>query len=325
MTTKTAFIAALGGAKVPVGVPIVFTRSSGDILTATAHGLKNGAGPYKVMTANADAPSGLVAAVHATTFMIGTTMVVTDVLVVAGKSYTLIATPLADGDVDLGGSDTQTLANIAAAINQNRSVSGTSYDLDTVPNPTVGAEVTGIDVFTITAKTLDATLGNAITVASGDVTMVVDNAVLENGVDGTDYFIIVLSADTFSLATSKANALAGTAQALADAGTGIHELVRTVDTLADELWNAFVGATATVGRVFQVLSKTGWVETVPNRIVPGDTFRVQDDGNPVGLVPELDPDPGVYTAAQVQQEGVHFVVQLTTGGVVDRVATFAVA
>jgi hypothetical protein len=187
MSTKSAFIAALGALR-PLPGPTTFVRSSGDILTATAHGLETGAGPYKVMNTNADAPSGLVVARHASTFMTGTAMIATDVLVVNGKSYTLIATPAADGDVDVGANDTVTLANIAAAINQDRDAGATSYDEATVPNPGVVARVTTANRIDFFAETLDATVGNAIGVSSVDATMVVDNATMQNGAEGTDYF-----------------------------------------------------------------------------------------------------------------------------------------
>lgn len=43
----------------------------------------------------------------------------------------------------------------------------------------------------------------------------------------TDYFVIVLSANTFSLASSLVNALAGTAIDITDAGTGVHTFTPT--------------------------------------------------------------------------------------------------
>lgn len=43
----------------------------------------------------------------------------------------------------------------------------------------------------------------------------------------TDYFIIYVSADTYKLATSLANALAGTAVDITDAGTGVHTFTAT--------------------------------------------------------------------------------------------------
>ncbi len=250
MATKALFMTAMGGALLPIGPSKEFTRTSGDILTSTAHGLETGAGPYKVLTTNADAPSGLVVARHASSFMTGTSMIATDVFEVAGKDYTLIATPAADGDVDVGANDSKTMANLAAAINLDIDAGATSYDEATVGNPTVRARVTDIDVLTILARTLDATLGNAITLSSVDSTMVADNATLENGADGTDYFIIRLSANTFSVATTRALAEAGTAVTLADAGTGVHTLVATVESLAEALEDVVVNAlTATGARV----------------------------------------------------------------------------
>ena len=47
----------------------------------------------------------------------------------------------------------------------------------------------------------------------------------------TDYWIIYLSANTYSLATSRALAFAGTAVTTTDAGTGTHTLSDTADTM----------------------------------------------------------------------------------------------
>jgi hypothetical protein len=248
MSTKAAFITAMGALR-PLPNRSTFVRSSGNILTATAHGLQTGAGPFKVMNTAADAPSGLVVAKHAQTFMTGTTMIATDVLVVNGKSYTLTATPAADGDVDVGASDAKTLANLAAAINMEGAVdaAATSFDEAMVANPAVRAFVTDANVLTLQARTLDASVGNAIGVSSVDATMVVDNATMQNGADGTDYWIIRLDANTFSFATSKANAIAGTAVALADAGTGINFLVWTTETLADALEDVVVNVLTAPG------------------------------------------------------------------------------
>lgn len=252
MTTKSAFITAMGGALLPFGQKITFTRSSGNILAATGHGLETGAGPFKCMTTSgADLPSGLVAAVRASTFMTGDTMIATDVLNVAGKAYTLIATPAADGDVnvDLGASDAEIIANLVNAINLGPGA-GTAYDIDMSANPTVEAIQTNANIITVRAKTLDHTIGNAIAVSSPDATMTVDNATLENGASGTDYYVIKLDDNTFSLATSKANAVAGTAVALSDAGTGVHTLVSTVQTLADMMEDVVTNyLTATGARV----------------------------------------------------------------------------
>ncbi len=242
MTTKALFITALGGAKLPIGPVKEFVRSSGDILTAAAHGLDTGAGPYKIMNNIADPPSGLVEAVRASTTITATSPVATDVITIAGKAYTFIATPLADGDVDVGAATTvgtaKSMINLAAAINRDLLAAAGTYDLDTVTAQTIRAvmqDVAATTILKIEALTLDDAIGTLIDVVSSDGTMVVADATLAGGADGTDYFVIKLTDDTFSLATSKALAQAGTAQALADAGTGINTLVRTVETLAEAL------------------------------------------------------------------------------------------
>lgn len=247
MSTKALFITAMGGALLPHGPVQEFVRSSGNILTAVAHGLQTGAGPYKVMNNVADAPLNLVEAVHASTFITATSPVATDVITIDSKVFTFIATPAADGDVDVDAATTvgtaKSMINLAAAINRDLLAAAGTYDLDTVRLDTVKAvmqDVAATTILKIMARTLDATLGNAIPVVSSDGTMVVDNATLENGADGTDYFIIRLDDDTFSVATTKALALAGTVVTIADAGTGINTLVSTVQTAAEALEDVVV-------------------------------------------------------------------------------------
>ena len=248
MTTKALFITAKGGSLLPFGPKLVFTAAATDICTATAHGLQTGAGPFKVMNNVADAPAGLVEAVHASTFVTATSPIATDVITINGKAYTFIATPADDGDVDVGAATTvgtaKSMINLAAAINRDILAAAATYDLDTVRNDAVKAILTDVAATTVlrfVARTLDAVLGNAITVASGDTPLAVDNATLENGVSGTDYFVIRLDANTFSLATSKALAEAGTAVDITDAGTGVTTLVSTVQTVAEALEEVVVG------------------------------------------------------------------------------------
>ncbi len=258
MTTKALFITAKGGALLPSGPRTVFTAAATDICTAAAHGLQTGAGPFKVMNNVADAPAGLVEAVHASTFLTATSPVATDVITIDGKAYTFIATPADDGDIDVGAASTvgtaKSMANLAAAINRDILAAATTYDLDTALNAAVKAILTDIDTTTvlrIVARTLDAVIGNAIAVVSSDGTMVVDNATLQNGVAGTDYYFIRLSADTFSLATTKALAVAGTAVDITDAGTGVTTLVSTVQTVAEAMEEVVTNhLTATGTRVY---------------------------------------------------------------------------
>ncbi len=246
MTTKALFITSMG-VKHIVSTPKEFVRSSGNILTATAHGLQTGAGPFKVMTTSTtgDVPSGMVAAVRAATFVTAATVIATDALIIAGKTYTFIATPADDGDIDVGASDASSMEKLARGVNLGPGAA-TDYDIDMTGNPTVTAEAVG-DTCVISAVTLDATVANAIAVSTGDATLTWDNALLEDGIDGTDYFIIKLSANTFSVATTKALAIAGTAVALADAGTGVHTLVSTSETLAESLEDVVVNRLTGLG------------------------------------------------------------------------------
>lgn len=234
MATKADFIATYGALR-PFGMPKEFVRSSGNILTASAHGLQTGAGPYKLMTTSGtDLPASLVAAVRSSGTFTASTVIATDLVVVDGKTFTFIATPGADGDVDVGGDDATSMNNLAKAINLAPSPAATTYHLDTVGSPNVFAEARGA-VVTVYAKTLSHTVGDAIAISSPDSTITESAATLAGGASGTDYYIIRLSADTFSFATSKANALAGTVVALTDAGTGVHTLVATIETFAASL------------------------------------------------------------------------------------------
>ncbi len=252
MTTKSLFLTAAGGAKLPMGPVLEFVNTSGDVLTKSAHGLQTGAGPYKVQNSNADAPSGIVANVQASGTLTGAVVIATDVAEIAGKTYTLEAAPAADGDVDVGGTSDDSMGNLAEAIN-NGPGSGTDYHEDTVTNPTVRAHSKG-DVITVEATTLDAALGNAITISSIDATITASGATLAGGVDGTDYFVIRLDVNTFSLATSKALAEAGTPVTLADAGTGVNTLISTMETLADHMENVVVNfLTATGSRTIDAV------------------------------------------------------------------------
>ena len=241
MSTKAEFIAAMGGTLKPFGPPTPITDSSVAVVTATAHGYETGAGPFKIMNNNAGIDSNLVAAVHAETFMTGAVMVDTDVLVVNGVSYLLITVPVAANDVDEGATDAKTMANIAAAINQDQPAGATTYFADTPGQVgTVKAIIRNSDIIVLQAVTLEAVVGNAIAVSSVDASMNVDNPLMEGGVDGTDYFLIRVDADTLSLALTKADALAGTIVDLASDTTGISQLVPTTDTLSDHLEDVVV-------------------------------------------------------------------------------------
>jgi hypothetical protein len=88
----------------------------------------------------------------------------------------------------------------------------------------------------VAAASVNATANTFTKAAHGFVTglkgqMTTSAADLPDGLAlTTDYFVIRVDADTFKLATSLANAVAGTAIDLLDAGTGTHTFTATTST-----------------------------------------------------------------------------------------------
>lgn len=83
----------------------------------------------------------------------------------------------------------------------------------------------------------------------------------------TDYWIIRLDADTFSIATSLANAIAGTAVPLSDAGTGTHTLSDTVTTARPS--DAFTVTGNTAGDFFYLETDRSLVSLATTHADPG--------------------------------------------------------
>lgn len=80
------------------------------------------------------------------------------------------------------------------------------------------------DTFTASGATLTATAHGLLT-GDGPFRLTNSGGALPAGLStGTDYWIIYLGANTFSVATSLANAIAGTAVTTTDAGTGTHTI-----------------------------------------------------------------------------------------------------
>ncbi len=251
MTTKALFMTAMGGPKMPFGPQVEFTRTAADVLTATAHGFQTGAGPYKVITTNADAPAGLVVAVPSSLAYTPATDVEDETVTIDTKVYTWKDAPgTGDGEVDVNADDDIAAENLSQAINLGAGAA-TNYSRDMTANPNVEATVRS-GVVTVSAKVLDATIGDAIAVAEAATGAWAGGGVLlANGADGTDYFIIALTANTFSVATTKALAIAGTVVAITDAGTGVNLLTPTVETLAESMEDVLLGfLTATGARVY---------------------------------------------------------------------------
>lgn len=235
MTTKAEFITAMGGALRPVGDPLQYVRTSGNVLTRAGHNYRTGVGPFKVMGTDNDPPAGLSHARYASALYLASgAELANETITIDGVVYTFKATAAADGDVAVNAGAAAVALNLARAINASIE-SGGGNGFTYTPHPTVKALATNT-ICVALAKTLDADIGNAIVVseaAAGDWNGA--PGTLENGLTGTDYYIVRLTDDTFSLATSKANALAGVVVTLTDAGLGTQYLIKTWETIAETL------------------------------------------------------------------------------------------
>lgn len=90
--------------------------------------------------------------------------------------------------------------------------------------------------FTAAATDICTAAGHGKQTGFGPVRLTNSGGALPAGLAGsTDYWMIVIDANTFKLATSEANALAGTAVDITGAGTGTHSMRATGTTLADAL------------------------------------------------------------------------------------------
>lgn len=107
---------------------------------------------------------------HSTT-VVGTTVIATDVLTVAGVGMTVIASPTTAGHIDLGVSDTETLSNMAACINGGPGA-GTAYIEVSAANRAIWKALNL--KATVVGTTLTIVGNSAFAVVSSDATMVVD-------------------------------------------------------------------------------------------------------------------------------------------------------
>lgn len=101
-----------------------------------------------------------------------------DTVTVGGVTYTLVAAVTQPNHVLIGGSATDTAANLVAAINAGAG-SGTAYGTGTVANPHVTAS-NAAGVVTVTAIT-PGTVGNSIALAEDGTDIAVSGATLTGG------------------------------------------------------------------------------------------------------------------------------------------------
>lgn len=122
-------------------------------------------------------------------------------------------------------------------------IAGTAIDIEDTGTPGTGGytciraavndDFTSSDV-TITDGLLTAAAHGKDT-GYGPVRLTTSGSLPGGLATGTDYWLIVVSSSTFQLASSKANALAGIAVEVQDAGSGTHNMRATMQTVADQL------------------------------------------------------------------------------------------
>lgn len=130
------------------------------------------------------------------------------------------------------------LTGFTAVITLVDNADGTITDTQLVPGPTTNpipknaddsgaGSITGVEATPGVASNVNITSDTVTVVAHGYTTGVKEaltGATLPAGLSATNYFMIVVDANTLKFATSQANVLAGTAVDITDYGTGTHTM-----------------------------------------------------------------------------------------------------
>jgi len=116
-----------------------------------------------------------------------------ETVTINGKAYKFVAAPAAEGDVDIGATDAETLDNLALAINRTDFTTndGVKYKC-AAAHPTVEATTNTDTVQTLQARTAGVA-GNALTLAEAGANLTPSGAVLAGGraIAATDYTVDV--------------------------------------------------------------------------------------------------------------------------------------
>jgi hypothetical protein len=192
LTNAEFFIGALHPVKALTVADKVFTAEADDEkMTAAAHGLLTGDGPFRVSNSGGALPAGLTAGTDywIEKFDANVFYLCTSKALAAAGTHVSITTD---------GTGTQTLS-------------------DTADTERAFTAANGTEIFTAVAHGL----------LTGDGPLRVENTggALPAGLaSDTDYYAILITADTFYLATSRANALFGTHLAITTNGTGVNTI-----------------------------------------------------------------------------------------------------
>lgn len=186
MATKSDFLTAMGGATTAVGSTKAFTAAAGNLVTLTSHGLGDFTGPVQFTPQGAGVlPGGLSASTNY--WLLASTSNAVQVLTAAGLAVDL--TSVGSGTIDVDG----------AALQEDF----TDTDVDATDNEitmTAHGAVTGYGPVRFTLQ------GDASALPAGLAV-------------STDYWLIAVDANTVKVASSFANAIAGTAIDITDTGT----------------------------------------------------------------------------------------------------------
>jgi hypothetical protein len=143
----------------------------------------------------------------------------------------------------------------------------------------------------------------------------------------TDYWFINTGASTGKLATSLANALAGTAIDITDAGTGVHTLSDTADTKAinDGLWR-YVASQAEInyrGDHFGIrISKAGFSDSVMN-VDLADEQQIHAGTAAGGAAGTITLDGAASATNDLYKDCVCIIVGGTGAGQANTIASYA--
>ncbi len=188
-----------------------------DEITETAHGLITGQGPE--LLSGDDLPEGTPGVKGTVNLDLVANPLDGEIVTLDSKVYTFnTVVGTADGDVLIGADAAASVVNLVAAI----TLAGgdpTIYATAMTLHPTVTAVAGTPDEIDITAKS-PGLAGNVVS-TTNITSAVMGSATLEGGLDG-EVFVIVVDGNTYKLATSNANALAGVAIDFTDAGVGNH-------------------------------------------------------------------------------------------------------
>lgn len=133
-----------------------------------------------------------------------------------------------------------------------------------VVGATINVTVATPAAVTFTAAVTDICTAVAHGYATGLRAAATTTGTLPAGLSAINYWIIKIDADTFKLATSAANALAGTAVDITDTGTGVHTLTPSAITGASYKTQVSLDGTTYVDLVTHDLLPVGANITVTN-------------------------------------------------------------